>query len=276
MLLAAGFAGDWHPAGDSLAVFRVPLLIVAALAIIWSDWPRRARWSLAVLAMAGLVAHLPLPRGQSAEPGALMVFQQNMQWNRSESADWLAMIEAVRPDVLLLQEISEGNRALLTALAPLYPHQHLCPNGFVGEAVLSRLPFTAEPPVCSKRDGIAAAQVETRQGPVWMISLHISWPWPYGQARHVTQIIPDLQRLDGPVVLGGDFNAVAWSHTLERVARATGTVRIGPLNHSFTLPGGLPIGIDHLLAPTGTRATVQQTDMLGADHRGLLAALSLP
>ena len=39
LAVVAGYLGALHPAGDSLAVFRVPLTILAALALIWSEWP---------------------------------------------------------------------------------------------------------------------------------------------------------------------------------------------------------------------------------------------
>ncbi|MFW2545026.1 endonuclease/exonuclease/phosphatase family protein [Primorskyibacter sp. 2E107] len=279
LALLAGFAGALHPAGDSLAVFRVPLLVLLALAVLWSDLTRRLRWPLVALALAGLAPHLPMPKQTppAAHPGDLTIVQQNLLWNRTEWDDWLEMITRIPPDVLLLQEVSSANLVMLDRLAELYPYRLHCPAFQVGEAVLTRLPPVAGRALCSKPDGIAALQVETSAGPVWMVSLHIPWPWPYPQAEQVTGILPDLRRLDGPVVLGGDFNSVGWSHTLRRIEAATGSRRIGPYTHTFSLPYlGLPIGIDHILAPPGSGFDLRVTPRLGSDHRGQWVRLQLP
>ncbi|WP_425101252.1 endonuclease/exonuclease/phosphatase family protein [Tropicibacter sp. S64] len=277
VLVLGGFAGALYPLGDSLAVFREPLLVFFALAVIWSDGPRRVRWPLAALAMGALVPHLPLPGPQGPSRGGITVFQQNLLWDREDRNGLLALIRETQPDVLLLQELSPRNEALLRILRQDYPHQQVCPSGKVGEAVLSRLPVVAGSGLCSRRDGIAALQVETAQGPVWMVSLHVTWPWPFPQAAQVDGVLPHLEALDGPVVLAGDFNSVGWSHTLARIAAATRTERIGRYTRSFTLPYlHLPIGIDHMLAPRGTAFTRQQTPRLGSDHLGQIVRLVLP
>lgn len=276
LALLGGLAGVRHPVGDSLAVFRLPLLLVFALVVIWTGWPRLIRWPLVAGALAAAVAILPLPEAEPVGAGGVTVFQQNLKFDRVEDEAFLDLIRQTLPDVLLLQEVSPRNRALLDALLPLYPEQRYCPVEQVGEAVLSRLPVLTGG-FCSLRDGLAGLRVQTLTGPVWMVSLHISWPWPHPQAEQVSEILPELEDLDGPVVIAGDFNAVAWSHTLERVAQATGTERLGQHGFSFTLPGiGLPIGIDHLLAPEGTRFERVVTPPLGSDHKGQWLRLWLP
>ncbi|MFZ7093386.1 endonuclease/exonuclease/phosphatase family protein [Primorskyibacter sp. 2E233] len=274
-LILAGFGGALHPAGDALAVFRVPFLLLFALAVIWSMWPRKLRWPLAGLAMLGLLPHVwwPTTMGEG-----LTLYQQNLLWNRTEYDAWLAAVRAARPDFLTLQEVSEKNLALLDALRPLYPYQHHCPFGpELGEAVLSRHPLIEGSTRCSGRDGFAAAQVDLGGAPIWLVSLHLTWPWPYDQAQQVASLLPELRALEGPVILGGDFNSVAWSHTLARVAEATRTKRVGRYVKTFSLPGiGLPIEIDHVLAPQGKGQRLRPLPKLGSDHHGLWAVIKRP
>jgi len=87
-----------------------------------------------------------------------------------------------------------------------------------------------------------------------------------------------LQRLEGPLLLAGDFNAAAWSDNVVRLANwrhlapgpaypATWPVGLGPL--------GVPIDNVFTRAPlviTDVRAT---EDAFGSNHRGLLAEVAL-
>ena len=272
--LLGGFLGALHPLGDSLAVFRVPLAVVFALAVIWTDWPRPLRWPLAGLALLLLGWHA-WQGLRPQEAGRLILYQQNLRFDRAESAEWLEAVRASGAEVVTLQEVSPANLPLLDALRDLYPHQQHCPvAGFLGEAVLSRLPVEAGSGWCSARDGVAGLRVQTWAGPVWVLSVHLEWPWPHGQARQVDALLPALGALEGPVVVGGDFNAVAWSHTVRRIGLAVGAARIGRHGSTFRLPKvGFPVGIAHVLGPAGGAVAVQPR--LGSDHQGLLARVGM-
>lgn len=276
LALLAGFGGAWHPVGDSLAVFRVPLLVVFALAAIWTGWPRALRWPLVACALIGLahqaIRAMPGPGGDHD----LVLYQQNLLTDRADDTDWLDSVARIGPDLLTLQEVGRRNMALLTALKAEYPTQHHCPEGaYIGEAVLSRFPEVPGSGICSARDGVAALQVQTPSGPLWVVSLHVSWPWPYPQMAQLDQVLPEIDALDGPMVIAGDFNMVAWGHALRRVESATGTKRFGRYTHTFNLPGGLPVGIDHMLATPGLGRQVKVLPGYGSDHRGLLGLLRM-
>lgn len=291
LAVAGGFLGHLHPVGDSLAVFRIPLVLLLVLVVIWGPsggarrWGRvrGLRWSVVCLCLALLGWHAirsvpsPLVAAPAGSAPMLRLYQQNMLLSRGDSQAWRAHVASVAPDVLTLQEVSVPNRQVLAAMQAEYPHQHLCPIGHhLGEAVLSRHPMVAGSGFCSNPDGISGVQILTAEGPVWVVSLHVSWPWPFPQAEQISGVLPYLQRLEGPVVVAGDFNAVAWSHTVHRVAGAIGGHRVGPWGRSFNLPKlGMPIGIDHVLTthPDGARLEIQPK--LGSDHHGVLVDLSL-
>ncbi len=275
LALLAGLGGALHPAGDSLAVFRVTLGILAlGLCVLL----RRPVWLVlpgAVLVALLMLPQLPWPQPDPPRDAALTLYQQNLLFNRTESAAFVAQIRELRPDVLTLQEVSQPNLAIVEALRDLYPHVIHCPlNERLGEAVLSRLPVVAGSGHCTARDGIAFLQVETQGGPLWIGSVHLTWPWPHPQPAQVAEILPEVAALDWPAVLAGDFNAVGWSHTVRSIARAAGARRVGPKGASFVLPRlGLPLTIDHVLAPQGMHGTARVMPRLGSDHRGVMAWL---
>ncbi|MBP0481746.1 hypothetical protein [Sagittula salina] len=82
---ATSFLGALHPAGDSLAVFRLPIAILAALALIRCDRPRALRWPLAALVLAMLGGHVAwwMPdAGLAPAPGDIVHYQQNLWGGR--------------------------------------------------------------------------------------------------------------------------------------------------------------------------------------------------
>jgi len=79
-------------------------------------------------------------------------------------------------------------------------------------------------------------------------------------------------------VLAGDFNSAAWSHNIDRLARAqkliappaypaTWPVRLGPL--------GVPIDNMWTRGPLYISSIEALEDPMGSNHRGLMAELSL-
>lgn len=278
VLVVVGFMGAVHPAGDSFAVFRVPFVIMLALLVIWAPWSVFLRWPLACACLCILAYHAVHSRPSRTvfEPDYVL-YQQNLRFDRTETRALLAAIEEEQPDFITLQEVSAENDGVLVDLKERYPFQHLCPVGsqHMGEAVLSRHPIREGSAFCSGRDGLAGFEVETPKGPLWLVSLHVSWPWPFGQAEQVTSLLPEFKRLRGRVLLAGDFNAVAWSHTIRRVEAAADLSRVGHWQRSFVLPRvGFPIGIDHVLSTEAMAASIRVQPKLGSDHHGILAFIS--
>jgi endonuclease/exonuclease/phosphatase (EEP) superfamily protein YafD len=276
LLTLVGFLGWLHPLGDSLAVgrgFAVAAVLVLAIAASFVGMRFAAFWSIlfAMLAGAPVVMATMMP-GPS---GSLSLYQKNMRYDNAELAALEADIRAADPMVVTLQEVSDANTALLTALSDRFPYQHICkfsPSG--ASAVISRLAPVPGAVVCAP--GLAAMQVmmTDTQGevPVWAVSVHLHWPWPYTQQDHVAVLLPTLARMDGSVVMGGDFNMVRWAHSVRQVAAAARVSPAGPSNGTFL--GFAPVirlPIDHVFSSGGGR--VELRPPLGSDHLGMLAQL---
>ncbi len=269
--LAASYGGALHPVGDSLAVFRTGIAAAGAallLALRPVAWLFRTGLALSLGSLGLIGWHKVEPD----PPGPITVYQKNMYHANSGLADLVADIRDAGADLVLLQEVSVANAAILTDLRDAFPHQHLCRyTRRSGIAVLSRFEPAGGNTFCLRGVGMAGLKVETGSGPVWAVSLHLTHPFPHNQERQVDRVAGRLAALDAPIVLGGDFNMVAWSHTLGEIAEASGTELAGPPRTSFFL-GPVPLSIDHVLAPGGG-ATATRPDF-GSDHRGILARVS--
>lgn len=275
LALLGGYAGAHHAAGDSLAVFR-PWLAGAAILFALPLLLAGPRW-LALLVMAPALVALAgvlLPRAIPPEPpGPFAVYQKNLRHDVEHVAEILWDIEATRPDAIMLQEVSAGNEALLRLLGDAYPHQLRCPTGMgIGDtAILSRHPVVPGSERCDLFRA-SVARVETPEGPLWLVSAHLRWPWPLDQAGQVEALAAALAALDGPKVVGGDFNAVPWSHAVRRLSEALGARPVGPAPATLRLGGVLPLPIDHVLATGPGR--VARRPLAGSDHHGLLARVA--
>ncbi|NNK68114.1 MAG: endonuclease [Rhodobacteraceae bacterium] len=286
-VLALGFTGRFHGLGDSLSLLRP--LVVPALAFIslllLIPGPRRLALAGLAVAIGGGVSLVP-PSPASMLPDGTQtyaIYQKNLLFRLPDTNPVAADILDKGVDFVALQELHRRNRPILGALRETFPYQHFCPFAAVGGiAVLSRFPAVDGKTVCAEGAGLAGMQVLTPDGPLWVVSLHLHWPYPYRQASQVEGLLPILSALEGPVVLGGDFNMVAWSHAVRAIARATGTEMAGfaggTLALSYSVDGKnlidtLPrLPIDHVLVPEGS-ATVSVTRLprLGSDHHGVLA-----
>lgn len=276
VLVVAGFFGNLHPIGDALAVGRglaVGAVLILAIAASLLGLRVAAFWSI----LFALCAGTPMVLAQlwPGPPGQLALYQKNLRYDNRDLAGLEADIRATDPVALTLQEVSQPNLALLAALADRLPHQHVCPGGGVGgPAVATRLEPVPGATLCAP--GLAAMQViwkETqREVPIWLVSVHLHWPWPYRQASQTEALRPVLAGLEGPVVMAGDFNMVPWGTSVGSLAAAARAVRAGPSGGTFLGLWPLPsLPLDQAYAPSGGRVDLRPAH--GSDHLGLFALL---
>ena len=267
--VALGFAGVIHPAFDSLALFR-PVLAALCLLILVFPMGRWLRLCLAVSAFIGLMSTVPAFFG-GQDGGQFRIYSKNL-WYRNPQLS--AVVQDIRDsgaDVVTLQEVSRRNDPVLLDLAQIYPHQHLCRfSGWSGVAVLSRHPL--QETKCSDRRGLAAARIDLKGQSVWVASVHLKWPYPYGNARAARSATRLLAELDGNVVMAGDFNIFPWAASVERMKNAASAQLVQPVRPTFSLQG-LPLMLDHVYAPLGGRASYRP--LFGSDHWGVLADVRL-
>ena len=272
LAVVLGFLGWLHPAGDLIAVGRghaVVAVLVLGIAASILGMRMAAFWAILFALVAGMPVVLAMVF--PGAPGTFTLYQKNLRFDNARLDALAEDIRAADPLAITLQEVSEPNRALLAGLADRWPHQLLCPGGAVGgPAVLSRLPPVDNASLCA--EGLAALQVMNGDRAVWIVSIHLHWPWPHGQAAHARDLRSVLAGMAGQVLIGGDFNMVRWGHSVQSLARAAGVIVAGPSAATFRRFGPLlELPIDHAMAPNGGR--VQLRPALGSDHLGRVARL---
>jgi endonuclease/exonuclease/phosphatase (EEP) superfamily protein YafD len=272
--LAGGFLGWLHPLGDSLAVGRAlaagAVLILAVCASLVGL--RMAAFGSLLLAML-IGAQMFLAFNWPGPPGRYLVYQKNMLFRNSDLAALEADIRAAAPDIVALQEVSKANLPMLANLRDVYPHQLQCPGPRIGgAAILTQLTPVPGTEFCGPR--LAVMQVQSGLERFWVVSVHLHWPWPYSQAENVEQLLPILDRLEGPAVMAGDFNMVRWGNSVSRLAGSLDLRAAGPTIGTYVgLVPWMPLPIDHVFAPRGGRVATRGAH--GSDHLGLLAEIEL-
>ena len=272
--LAGGYLGWLHPLGDSLAVARPAAVMAVLLTAVLASMAGMQMASFGATLFAMLCGlQLFLAYTVPGPPGRVLVYQKNMLFKNDALAALEADIRAANPVAVTLQEVSEPNLVMLANLRDSYPSQQICPGKWVGgDAVASQLPMVEGTGFCAP--GLAAMQVTDGKVTFWVVSVHLHWPWPFQQADHIKLLLPVLAKLEGPVIMGGDFNMVVWGSGVKSLAAATRTVAAGPTLGTYTGFEPWPrLAIDHVFAPAGGRTVLRGA--FGSDHLGVLALVDL-
>ena len=276
-------AGWVSPVGDSIAAFRIDLLVASGLVLVWLLWTGSVRLALALL-VAVLITGWPVMRlaGGGAPPDRadITLHQHNLLFLNKGLPDFTAHVLATAPDVITVQEIARNRRYLVQALSAEYPNLQLCSydgpvkSGSVG--VMTRDIGKVVDSGCAEKTELAWITMDTAHGRITFASLHLFWPWPQPQSEQFTFLEPALKDLTQPLIIGGDFNNVAWSHIVSSIAAASGTRPAKGLASTFSLFFGWPrLRIDHILVPQRAIAHVERTPKLGSDHNGLRAEIRI-
>ncbi|MHB2265875.1 endonuclease/exonuclease/phosphatase family protein [Aliihoeflea sp. PC F10.4] len=291
--ISLGYLGWLHPGFDSFSHFRVhlaALLIIAVLPLaLFRYWPEAI--FAALLGIGALWSTLePPPSEHVAEAGEqtaiFRLFHLNLRYDSERPDLVLSAIGEQRPDVVTLTEVSENWRGWLRVLEGTYPYQIVCPppSRIGGVAILSRRPLVSDPAeACGDRGSYARVDIDFAGRQASVAALHLGWPWPFGQDRHLPFVEEAVSTLDDTALLAGDFNAVPWSRTVRRVAEAGGLDILRGIGATYLdrrLPSswlqwiGLPI--DHVLVKGGVEVRSAKTlAPVGSDHLPILVEFSL-
>ncbi len=185
------------------------------------------------------------------------------------------------PDVMLVME-TPGIERYLSRLATVFPYRVGCDNSATCDiSLFSKVPIadgkiTRLQPFHFER--MVTGRINVNGQDVTIAGVHLSKPY-FDRAswREIFDINSVLSRIEGPLVLAGDFNSAFWSEPLEYLGRqqslipgpwpaATWPVRLGPL--------GVPI--DNVFTRGNARLlTLDAGDNLGSNHRPLWADVAI-
>jgi endonuclease/exonuclease/phosphatase (EEP) superfamily protein YafD len=290
LLALTAISGLRNQYADLLAQFTAPALLVTVGAAAMLVVVRPGRWAAAFVVPAGLllIAVWPqwFPVASKPEAGAptIRIYSANL-WVRNRDVDAMAAsIRQADADVVMLIELGDASAPHLERLVGAYPYRIASPridrpNGGVRSVIVSRYPL--EPLARPTGVETVGAVARTPLGPVNLISIHLTRPWPFvpswGQISQTTALTQMVGGLSGPVVVAGDFNSVSSARIGKQVQRDIG-LHPAP-GFPGTWPGGLPsalgITIDQVYAsPDLAFVSRRLGRATGSDHRPVVTEIT--
>ena len=277
-----GYFNEMHPFFDSLSHFRIYFLIISAcLLVVWFFMIHsKMRYTIAFVLLSIFVyLYILIVRFEIMpsiiSKGHITMMQFNLRFD-NKHIDKLRtyLSEASSIDMVTFQEVTYAHKAKLEELKGQYPYQAYCEFATVGgEMILSKYPFTGNGG-CAKGQGLVWREIDTGNKKFSLVSLHLHWPYPYGQYDQITTLSKELKKIKGPIILAGDFNAAPWSYAVERIAKASHSKIISGVRWSMKVdtpiaPVWLPI--DHILSYGFFNEKITTGKDLGSDHLPILS-----
>jgi endonuclease/exonuclease/phosphatase (EEP) superfamily protein YafD len=285
----------------ALAPFALVGYAVAALAwwvVRGTSASERRRWTTGALvaSLVGVVLHagLLLPAYVGAHASGrpdLTVLTSNLRLGMADTVAVTRLAEREDADVAVFEEVTPEAFAGLDAagIRDELPYVAGGPNiGAFGTVVFSRYPLEQVSllPV-SKNTWLMRVAAST---PFWLVGVHTSQPLTSVIAWHADQraLLAAAKRLEGPLVMAGDFNETLDHRPMRRLLGAglQDAARQANAGWQPTWPGSpdaaghLPFGLglmalDHVLTTKQFGAISTNTVLVPrSDHRALVARLA--
>lgn len=289
----SGFEPDWPwvPVVAYTPYAALATVVILVLACLLRQWAAGTVALVSVLALTPVLLPRALADGNPKAGGpTLRVLAANLLVGRADTADLMALVTALRPDVLTLQEFTpDAMRRLNEAgVRKVLPYAVTRPlEGVGGSAVYARYPLKAGATIKYGGFGQARAWLTYPGGArVEIVSVHPCAPKRIGRQPCWQAGLEALPRAGKELrVLAGDFNATL-DHLPVRELLASGYrdaadvmgrgfVPTWPQEGSDQNLPGVPI--DHVLADS--RMAVRDFEVLRlghTDHRPVFAELRLP
>jgi endonuclease/exonuclease/phosphatase (EEP) superfamily protein YafD len=249
---------------DLLAQFTAPaliatLLLTAGLGLLRMKAPAAMGLLASLLFVLGVWPQW-FPEASQPDPDAAIVriYSGNLFYLNNDTARIRQSIEAADADIVILIELAGDPVLKIDQLLAGYPHRVASmrldqTRGPSRSLIASRWPLTAaaDPP-----GGLhaVAATVRTPLGPIDVVAVHLTRPWPFqhswGQISQTMALDAMVESLDGPVVVAGDFNSVSSARIGRQVQQDIGLRPAPgfPGTWPADLPSALGITIDHVYA----------------------------
>ncbi|WP_194096585.1 endonuclease/exonuclease/phosphatase family protein [Marivivens aquimaris] len=217
-----------------------------------------------------------------AAEGSVRVLWFNVLYDNVEKSAAIvdAIIEA-NPDLVVLGEAG-ALVADMDRLAANYDWITDCPDDHCEVVMLGRGESSAE----EQRFGILrpgryfTAELPVGGSMLTVVGAHFVKPWFDGLAgTEQWQLRNRVRKIEGPVLVVGDFNAAPWSNPVRWMMEGADlySARV-PVATWPVGAGALGVPIDQVFVGHGARLVSVEAfgDDLGSNHRGLLAEVTIP
>jgi endonuclease/exonuclease/phosphatase (EEP) superfamily protein YafD len=306
VLTLTGWLGGLGWLWDLTSHFRVHYLgiqLMGMLGLLWLGIQQHRvllGWVLACacLNFLWIVPYLPgSPRPLPESGTALKVLHLNVCNHNRNFTPVIERIQSFQPDVLSLQEVSEGWYEVLERAGVFrqLPYRALQPgslNGLYTRYPLHEIQYLRESGLDlgnweENGDGsiVFARMKLPNGGAVSLVNLHTATPITprdYGmQIRQLKHLKQQKISLPAPTVLVGDLNMTMWSQPYRLLTSSLGLVNVRRgmgVMPSWPVPlGHLGIPIDHILvSPEVGVQNLQVGPGVSSDHAPVMAELQLP
>ncbi len=295
----------------AVRAFDFPRLQLAFGAAVWTAataarWPRLARADRQILGLtaAALAAQLlqirPYTRFARREvmggrgEADIRIITANVLMQNRRTETYRELFAELQPDIILLTEPNQRWAREMSYLKSIYPHVVERPlENTYGMILYSRLELIDPEVRFLVKDEIPSikTRVRLRDGrTIWLYAVHPEPPaslkpdkTPRGSGPRDVELLllaEELEQLREPVMVVGDFNDVAWSHTtrlFKRLSRLLDPRRgRGMFNTFHANYAPLRYPLDHLFhSEHMTLIDFQRLPFTGSDHFPIYAALQL-
>ncbi|CCH00509.1 endonuclease/exonuclease/phosphatase [Fibrella aestuarina BUZ 2] len=269
----------------------------------WPHWLAPAGVTAAMLYQAWLfwpytpfhrrqVIRQRYPKGSQPvkdDPNSLLLMTANVLMTNTQCPKVLALAREHKPDLIMLLETNETWKRQLEPLEADYPYRILCPlENTYGMLFYSKLPFKDHELRFLVEDDIPSIRVDLELRSGHILHFYGVHPQPPSPTEHYRSTERDAElvlvgrearKQTGPVLVAGDLNDVAWSHTTRLFQRISGLLdpRVGRGLYStfhaeyFFLRWPL----DHVFVSHHFRLrTLRRLPACGSDHFPILLGLT--
>lgn len=260
--------------------------LAVLLALSGAYWRAALVLGLAIFAV-GHVALRVSTQQQGREPfaaaqrvGQFSLLSFNALYSNTDGARVMRQVVDSGADIAVILE-AVPLRPYLDELAETYPYQAGCDED-CDMAIFSRVPLEnveIRSLGIIYSDRLILAQVRFDGLPVTIAAAHLTKPYfdnaGVYEARQLGRV---LGRVEGPLVLAGDFNAAPWSDAINDLL--DGAQLLPPPRYHATWPtefGSLGLPIDNIFSrgPAIIDRMEVLPDPIGSNHLGLIAQVGM-
>lgn len=228
-----GAVGTLHWLLEIVSHFVVWHAMLTAAALLQFSLIRRWRWAAAAVIVLALQLIQPLswylPSESTSQQPNLRLLLANVLTSNTEKERFLALVEAVDPDVICVQEADDAWGEALEALHVQYPVNSIVPRADnFGIAFYSRLPGAMSGVLFQREHDVPAlsATVEVAGRTLSILDVHALPPIGKLMADHRNRHLQSIRRWfeeqNGPAILLGDLNLTMYSPEYHRFTRGLG------------------------------------------------------
>ncbi len=240
-----------------------------------------------------LLAQSQLAKNQIAQgPTPLSLLQFNVNSSSTNYPAFDKLIEKLKPDVVCIEEVSEGWREHFEKLKSIYPYQSVrARSDNFGIGILSKYKIEHESREPIGGIGLPTAFVDlslpsnsAENRHIQIIASHPLPPVSPGATtmrdKHMHELAKRITQSQKLTILAGDFNCTPWSYIFTDFVKESGLVD-SRLNKGIqaTWPTMLPylvIPIDHIFMSPSIRCTERQVqENSGSDHYPVFAKFEI-